>query len=222
MELPARPIGDHNGSMHRLVPVLLRGKHVSLEPLSLEHAPLLLTAAAPARSSFAFTLVPTDETGMRDYIASALAGAARGEMLPFVVRDSSGEVVGSTRFLSIEHWAWPGEPVAPVPDGPDIVEIGFTWYAERVQRTALNTEAKFLLCTHAFERWRVRCVTWKTDARNERSRNAITRIGARFDGVLRANRPGTDGTVRDTAFFSMLASEWPEARARLLSWLAAA
>jgi N-acetyltransferase len=207
--------------MQRPEAVVLRGKFVSLEPLSVDHAPLLHAAAAPSRDTYAFTLVPPDEAGMRAYIASALAGAERGEMLPFVVRDASGAVVGSTRFLSIEYWSWPGEPALPLPNGPDVVEIGFTWYAEQAQRTALNTEAKLLLCTHAFEHWRVRCVTWKTDARNERSRIAIMRLGARFDGVLRAHRPGADGTVRDTAFFSMIASEWPAARARLLSRLEA-
>jgi RimJ/RimL family protein N-acetyltransferase len=130
-------------------------------------------------------------------------------------------VVGTTRFMEIEHWRWPGPPAAPVPVGPDAVEIGCTWYAERVQRTALNTEAKLLLCGHAFERWRVRRVTWKTDERNARSRAAILRLGARFDGILRANRPGADahGHVRSTAFFSMLAGEWPEARAGLIQRL---
>jgi RimJ/RimL family protein N-acetyltransferase len=134
-----------------------------------------------------------------------------------VVRDArdargpGGDVVGSTRFTSIETWRWSGEPPPPVPGGPDVVEIGFTWYAERAQRTALNTEAKLLLCTQAFEVWGVRRVMWKTDARNERSRAAILRLG-----VLRAHRPAADGqTVRDTAFFSMLRDEWPEAKRRL-------
>ena len=123
--------------------------------------------------------------------------------------------------MCIEHWKWPGEPPAPLPalEAPDAVEIGFTWYAERVQRTALNTEAKLLLCTHAFERWEVRRVTWKTDERNARSRAAIARLGARFDGVLRANRADADNVVRSTACFSMLAGEWPEARSGLLRHL---
>ena len=123
--------------------------------------------------------------------------------------------------MCIEHWKWPGEPPAPLPalEAPDAVEIGFTWYAERVQRTALNTEAKLLLCTHAFDRWGVRRVTWKTDERNARSRAAIAGLGARFDGVLRANRAGADNVVRSTACFSMLAGEWPEARSGLLRHL---
>jgi RimJ/RimL family protein N-acetyltransferase len=198
-----------------LVPVTLAGPHVRLEPLAREHAPDLLAAADEGRATFRLTWVPADLHGMRAFIDQALAEQAAGVSLPFVVRDERGTVVGSTRFMSIERWTWPGPPPEPIPTGPDVVEIGSTWYAERVQRTALNTEAKLLLCTHAFETWRVRRVMWKTDSRNERSRNAILRLGARFDGVLRAQRPAADGVVRDTAFYSLLASEWPEARRAL-------
>jgi len=202
--------------MNILEPLSLTGRHVRLEPLRLEHAPALLAAADESRGSFGWTLVPTDLDGMRAYVATALAEQARGESMPFAVQDAAGAVVGSTRFMSIERWRWPGPPPEPAALGPDALEIGFTWYAARVQRTALNSEAKLLLCTQAFEGWRVRRVLWKTDARNERSRAAILRIGARFDGVLRAHRPGADGAVRDTAFFSMLGSEWPEAKLSLL------
>lgn len=188
----------------------LIGRHVRLEPLDASHAGALLAAANASRTTYAFTIVPADLASMEAYLATARDEEERGESLPFVVRDAEGTVVGSTRFMCIEHWAWPGEPPAPrpAPGAPDAVEIGATWYAERVQRTALNTEAKLLLCTHAFEHWRVRRVTWKTDERNARSRAAILRLGAKLDGVLRANRPGSDGVVRSTAFFSMLAEEW--------------
>lgn len=196
-------------------PVTIAGRHVRLEPLADLHAPALLAAADAGRATFALTFVAADLEGMRAYIRGTLDDQDRKTALPFVVKDANGVVVGTTRFMTIEWWKWPGAPPAPIPDGPDVVEIGGTWYAERVQRTALNTEAKLLLCTHAFETWRVRRVTWKTDARNERSRNAILRLGARFDGVLRAWQPAADGGVRDTAFYSMLASEWPEARAKL-------
>lgn len=195
------------------------GRFVALEPLEAGHAEALLAAADESRATYGLTFVPSDRASMDAYVATALAEQARGESIPFVVRDRAGVVSGSTRFMCIERWKWPAEPAAPVPDGPDAVEIGCTWYAERVQRTALNTEAKLLLCSHAFERWRVRRVTWKTDERNERSRNAILRLGARFDGVLRANRPGADGRVRSTAFFSMLAEEWPDARRALVQRL---
>jgi RimJ/RimL family protein N-acetyltransferase len=206
-------------SNHRLSPVHLEGRHASLAPLRPEHAPALLAAANASRRTFGFTIVPSTPAEMDAWIAQALADEAVGAALPFVVRDARGDVVGSTRFLSIEHWAFPGGAPEPVPNGPDVVEIGFTWYAERAQRTALNTQAKLLLCTHAFETWRVRRVMWKTDARNARSRAAIERLGARLDGVLRAHRPASDGGVRDSAFYSMLASEWPAARERLVARL---
>jgi RimJ/RimL family protein N-acetyltransferase len=202
-------------------PLTFVGRHVRLEPLELDHAPALLAAANAARATYAFTLVPRFLAGMEAYVMAALAEQERGESIPFVVKDATGAVVGSTRFMCVERWTWPEDlpPPPPVPDGPDAVEIGYTWYAERVQRTALNTEAKLLLCTHAFERWRVRRVTWKTDSRNERSRAAIARLGAKLDGVLRAHRAGADNQVRSTAFFSMLAEEWPDARQALIQRL---
>jgi len=201
-------------------PLSFSGRRVRLEPLAAEHAAPLLEAASTARGTFSFTLVPADLPGFDRYISTALGEQGRGESMPFVVRDGTGTIVGSTRYMMIEHWSWPGLPVEPVPSGPDALEIGFTWYAERVQRTALNTEAKLLLCTHAFDVWGARRVTWKTDARNARSRAGIERLGARFDGVLRANRAAADGLVRDTAFYSMLRSEWPDARAKLTARLA--
>ena len=198
--------------MKRLEPLTFAGVHVRLEPLGMDHAAALLEAANESRATYGLTLVPGDRASMAAYIAKALTEQEHGQSIPFVVRDAGGVVVGSTRFMCIEWWDWTAEPPAPVPSGPDAVEIGCTWYAERVQRTALNTEAKLLLCTHAFERWRVRRVTWKTDARNARSRAAIERLGAKLDGVLRANRAGFDHLVRSTAYFSMLADEWPESR----------
>lgn len=205
--------------MRRLDSPTFAGRHVRLEPLDLDHADALVVAANASRATYDFTLVPSSRTGMEAYIVTALSEQDHGQSIPFVVRDAAGMVVGTTRFMAIEWWQWPGEPPAPVPDGPDAVEIGFTWYAERVQRTALNTEAKLLLCSHAFERWRVRRVTWKTDERNARSRAAIQRLGAKLDGVLRANRAGADNVVRSTAFYSMLAEEWPEARRALVQRL---
>lgn len=201
--------------MTALVPLALIGVHVQLEPLSMDHAAALLRATDGLHMAPSLTHVPEDADAMRAYIATALEEERQGVSLPFVVRDATGVVVGSTRYSSIETWVWPGDPPPPVPAGPDVVEIGYTWYAARAQRTALNTEAKLLLCTHAFEVWRVRRVMWKTDARNVRSRAAIARLGARLDGVLRAHRVGADGAVRDTAFFSMLAAEWPEAKRAL-------
>jgi RimJ/RimL family protein N-acetyltransferase len=207
------PSTDYPEGMKPLEPVHLRGRFVSLEPLAVGHAAELSRAANEARGTYAFTLVPPDVGGMAAYVAHALGEWELGQALPFSVRDAAGALVGSTRFLSIERWT------SDLPH-PEAVEIGFTWYAERVQRTALNTEAKLLLCTHAFETWNVRRISWKTDARNKRSRAAILRLGAAFDGVLRAHRLAVDGTVRDTAFFSMLASEWPSHKEKLVRRLA--
>jgi N-acetyltransferase len=169
----------------RVEPVVLEGRHVRLEPLTPAHAPALVEAA--------------------------------GRALPFATRSrAAGRVIGSTRFGNIEFWVWPADSPHARPDGtPDVVEIGWTWLAAEAQRTAVNTEAKLLMLTHAFETWRVRAVKLNTDARNARSRAAIERIGARFDGVLRAHRPASDGGIRDTAAFSLLAEEWPAARAKL-------
>lgn len=203
----------------RLARLVLSGRHVRLEPLTALHLEGLVAAATGSRRTFGLTVVPDSAASMSAYVTTLLAEEERGESLPFVVRDATGEIVGATRFMSIEWWKWPGPPPEPVPNGPDVLEIGGTWYAEKAQRTAVNTEAKVLLCTHAFEALGVRRVMWKTDARNTRSREAILRLGAKFDGVLRAQRTGADGEVRDSAFYSMLRAEWPEAKAKLLARL---
>ena len=199
--------------MPRLDRLTLTGRHVQLEPLATEHVGPLLRAATESRSTFGLTLVPDSLPAMQKYVETLLAEEGRCESLPFAVREPRGDVVGATRFMTIEWWSWaPHAAPLPVPAGPDVLEIGGTWYAERAQRTGINTEAKLLLCTHAFETLRVRRVSWKTDARNTRSREAILRLGARFDGVIRAHRAGFDGVVRDAAFFSLLQGEWPDAK----------
>lgn len=145
-----------------------------------------------------------------------MADAERGLAVPFVTIDKRRDrVVGSTRFANVEWWKWSGPPAPPIPEGPDALEIGWTWLAASAQRTGLNTEAKLLMLDHAFGVWKVRRVTLKTDARNARSRAAMERIGATFEGILRAHMPAADGGVRDSAMFSFIAAEWPERRARL-------
>lgn len=206
--------------MSRLDRITLPGRHVRLVPLLLDHARALLGIADESRATYGYQNVPRDLAGVERFVREALDEEGRGVSLPFAVLDAAGAVIGTTRYLAIEWWTWPGPPPPPVPNGPDVLEIGWTWYAERVQRTAVNTEAKLLLCTHAFDALGVRRVTWKTDARNERSRAAILRLGAKFDGVLRAHKVAADGGVRDTAFYSMLRAEWPAARARLEERLA--
>ena len=205
----------------RVRPVVLEGRHVRLEPLAQGQARALLAAAGGPRDTYGFTTVPVDEPAMLRYIEAALRDQEAGRAVPFAtVAKATGRVVGSTRFGNIEFWAWPpGNALQRSPDLPDVAEIGWTWLAADAQRTSINTEAKLLMLTHAFEAWRVHRVSFMTDARNERSRRAILRVGARFDGVIRAQRPGSDGMIRDTAAFSILESEWPTVKRQLQSRL---
>jgi RimJ/RimL family protein N-acetyltransferase len=205
----------------RVRPVVLEGRHVRLEPLELGHTGALLAVAGGPRETYGFTTVPADEPAMLRYIETALRDQEAGRALPLATfARATGRVVGSTRFGNIEFWPWPpGNPNQRGEDRPDAVEIGWTWLGAAAQRTAVNTEAKLLMLTHAFEEWRVHRVSLMTDSRNERSRNAILRLGARFDGILRAQRPASDGGIRDTAAFSILESEWPMIRRQLQSRL---
>jgi RimJ/RimL family protein N-acetyltransferase len=200
-----------------VAPVVLEGRVVRLEPLTAAHAGGLLAAASGRRDTYGLTWVPGSLAEAAAYIDAALGEQTARRSLPFATVDRArGGVVGSTRFLNIEYWTWPpGNAHQRGAERPDAVEIGATWLAADAQRTPINTEAKLLMLEHAFDRWRVHRVSLMTDARNERSRNAIVRLGARFDGVLRAARPASDGNIRDTAAFSILESEWPAIRARL-------
>jgi len=192
----------------------LADSFVTLSPLSREHAEALWRTCSAVRETYSLTSVPASELAMRQYIDVALADQARGVALPFVTSDAhTNRVVGSTRFMNIERWTWPAVRGTDVrPQRVDAVEIGATWLAPEAQRTGINTHAKLLMLTHAFEVLEVLRVTLKTDARNVRSRRAIERLGARLDGVLRAHMPGFDGAVRDTAFYSIVRAEWPSVR----------
>jgi RimJ/RimL family protein N-acetyltransferase len=189
----------------------LEGDHVRLEPLALRHVPGLLQAAAQDPSLYRWVLVPQDEPAMRRHVEDALAARAKGMAVPFaVVRLADETVIGSTRFHQLDYWAR-REPH----DTPDTCEIGYTWLAREALRTSANTEMKRLMLTHAFEVWRVRSVCLHTDVRNQRSRNAIQRIGGTFEGVLRAHRLAVDQSPRDSARFSITAAEWPAVRQHL-------
>ncbi len=213
-----------------LEPFVLEGRRVRLEPLALEHVPLLAAAAAQDRSTYAFTWVPDGVQDTRRYVEAALEHQQTGRALAWAVRLlAENRIVGSTRFLDLEVFSspppWPpgvGRGGEPGPDHPPSVgEIGGTWFAASVQRTGVNSEVKFLQLAHAFEVWQVLRITFKTDARNHRSRRAIEGLGARFEGVRRAHSPATDGSVRDTAYFSVLREEWPTVRTALrrrLGW----
>ena len=197
----------------RLEPTTLSGTHVRLEPLQLEHAAELVQAGNRDRSTYGFTPVPADLPTMEQYISGLLADTERDTVLPFVQRRlPGGDLVGCTRYLNIQWY--------PNRTPPAEVEIGGTWLAGDAQRTPLNSEAKLLLLTHAFEVWEVFRVAICTDARNERSRAAIERLGATFEGILRSHRMNSGhltepGLPRDTAAYSIVAAEWPAIRTRL-------
>jgi len=205
----------------KLEPITLQGRYVLLEPLAMAHVPGLLAAAGGPRDTFGFTTVPSDESEMRRYVEGLLRAHGNATALPFATVDrATGQVVGATRFLNVEFWDWPaGSPYQRGADVPDVVEIGGTWLARSAQRSGINTEAKLLMLAHAFEVWRVHRVSLVTDARNTRSRNAILRLGASFDGILRAVRVASDFTIRDTAAYSIRDGEWPELKARLVARL---
>jgi RimJ/RimL family protein N-acetyltransferase len=195
---------------------ILEGRLVRLEPLDHRHAADLAAAAEEDRGSYRFTWVPV-AAEVDDYIEAQLSRAAAGALKPYAqVAKDSGRAVGATAYWDPRLW----------PDGAGLcaVEVGFTWLAASAQGTGLNTEAKLLLFANAFEQWRVARVDLKTDARNSRSRSALEKVGGRFEGVLRSwSRswaPGEDGLLRDSAMFSVLASEWPACRARLEARLA--
>ncbi|MER7574412.1 GNAT family protein [Streptomyces sp. NPDC126514] len=196
---------------YKLAGPVLEGALVRLEPLERRHAPGLASAAEENRDSYAFTWVPTaDETDA--YIDAQLARAATGMLAPYAqISRATGRVVGTTSYWEPRSWR--------SPDHLDAVEVGFTWLAASAQGTGVNTEAKLLLFRHAFEEWQVSRVDLKTDARNSRSRAAIERTGARFEGILRnwsrSWAPGEEGRLRDSAIYSITADEWPERRAHL-------
>ncbi|MCU1677316.1 MAG: family N-acetyltransferase [Frankiales bacterium] len=199
--------------------IVLAGNVVRLEPLEAAQVGALVDAASEDRATYALTHAPGDAAGMTSYVDNALRERADGVSVPFVVRlVDTGRVVGTTRFLNLEYWPLPGGPDPR--DMPSTAEIGATWLAASAQRTAVNTEAKFLLLTHAFEVWEVCRVSLQTDARNERSCAAIQRIGGQFEGVRRRHKLASDNTIRDSAFYSITDDEWPAVKVALTSRLA--
>jgi N-acetyltransferase len=183
-------------------PVTLRGRHATLEPLAPVHESAVRQAAGDGELwRLWYTSVPApDSTGA--WLATALAMRDNLGAMPFVVRDASGEIVGSTRYFNVDA-------------ANRRLEIGHTWYARRAQRTAINTECKLLLLAHAFETLGCIAVEFRTHWFNHASRAAIARLGARQDGVLRNHQLMPDGSRRDTVVFSILDSEWPAVKRHL-------
>jgi len=198
-------------SKEPLTQIELTGKYVQLVPLAMVHAQELVDVANESRKTFGLTGVPSDLDSAEKYIQRAIDLYQDRTALPFAILERrTNKIVGTTRFLNVEFWDYPVRHELHRPSHlPHAVEIGATWLGESHQRTGINTDAKLCLLKHAFEEWRVLRVSLKTDARNARSRANIERLGARFDGVVRANMPSFDGGVRDTAFYSILISEWP-------------
>jgi RimJ/RimL family protein N-acetyltransferase len=184
-------------------PVTLSGKHVTLQPLGAEHAPALGEAASDGKLwQLWYTSVPSPEE-TNAYVNKALAARERDGVLAFVVRDNnSDQIIGSTRYCNVD-------------DINRRLEIGNTWYAKRAQRTAINTECKFLLLRHAFEQLDAIAVEFRTHWHNHRSREAILRLGAKQDGVLRHHNRSADGAYRDTVVFSIIHPEWPTVKQSL-------
>jgi N-acetyltransferase len=191
--------------MLNVTPVTLTDGRICLEPMSLDHVDALKAAAADGELwNLRVTSVP-DPEDTRGYVERALAMRDQGSRLPFVVVDleNEGRIIGSTSYHDI------------VP-AIDRLEIGWTWYARSTQRSHVNTCAKLLLMVHAFETLGAQLVGWRTDNYNFASQQAIERLGARKDGVLRHHALRRDGTVRDTVMYSLAAGEWPEVKAHLL------
>jgi RimJ/RimL family protein N-acetyltransferase len=201
-------------------PITLTGRLVRLEPMREEHLGELLQAATEDRSSFGYTYVPRDAAAVRRYLDVALEDLHTHVALAFTQIDlRDGRAVGSTRFRELEYWnagVWPPRHGRTNPSGiPDAVEIGSTWLAPRAQRTGINLEAKLLMLTHAFETWQVHRVSLKADTRNARSHRAIMELGATFEGTRRAHFPASEGGVRDSNLYSLLAPEWQAVKTRL-------
>ncbi|MFJ9690988.1 GNAT family N-acetyltransferase [Kitasatospora sp. NPDC101183] len=191
---------------------LLEGGFVRLEPLEERHADGLARAAGEDRDSYGFTWVPSSEESAHAYVRAQHARRDAGLLAPYAqVERASGRVIGATAYWEPRRRPGDGSLFA--------IEVGFTWLAASAQGTGLNAEAKYLLFRHAFEDWGVERVDLKTDARNARSRAAIARAGAVFEGVLRRSAqswaPGEEGRLRDAAVFSIIREEWPARRAEL-------
>lgn len=194
----------------------LTGEFIRLEPLQESHIDALVAAANGDADLYRWTFVPLTRDAAVAYVREALAQRTAGTGAPLVtIRQSDNRVIGSTRFFELETWKWPAGHPRVGRKAPDVCEIGATWLARDTIRTRANSEAKLLMLTHAFENWGVLRVCFLTDARNERSRNAILRIGAKFEGIIRAQRLASDNIVRDSARYSIVAAEWPEVKERL-------
>lgn len=185
-----------------LEPTVLEGPHARLEPLSRDHKDGLVDAVKDGELwKLWYTFIPRAED-MGQEIDRRLGLQGAGLMLPFTVKDAGGRIAGMTTYMNVDA-------------ANKRVEIGSTWYAQRVQRTPLNTQCKLLLLTHAFEKLNCIAVEFRTHFFNQQSRRGIERLGAKLDGILRSHQVAPNGTLRDTVVYSIIASEWPTVKAHL-------
>ena len=185
-----------------LSPITLEGPHARLEPLSRDHEDGLVDAVKDGELwKLWYTFIPRAED-MGQEIDRRLGLQTAGSMLPFTVKDAGGKIAGMTTYMNVDA-------------ANKRVEIGSTWYAQRVQRTPLNTQCKLLLLTHAFETLNCIAVEFRTHFFNHQSRRGIERLGAKLDGILRSHQVAPNGTLRDTVVYSIIASEWPTVKAHL-------
>jgi N-acetyltransferase len=203
------------GTVETESPVLI-GRHIRLEPLSVRHIDGLVAASAADPTLYQWTPVPQDKIEAARYVETALSWRDAGTAIPLaIIRASDNVVIGSTRFWNLERWAWPPGHPRHGRSFPDACEIGYTWLTRSAIRTPVNTEAKLLMTQHAFELWNVFRVCFHTDARNQRSRAALERLGGKFEGILRSHRMAADYIPRDSARFSIIEAEWPQVKQRL-------
>ena len=185
-----------------LSPITLEGPNARLEPLSRDHKDGLVDAVKDGELwKLWYTFIPRAED-MGQEIDRRLGLQTAGSMLPFTVKDAGGKIAGMTTYMNVDA-------------ANKRVEIGSTWYAQRVQRTPLNTQCKLLLLTHAFETLNCIAVEFRTHFFNHQSRRGIERLGAKLDGILRSHQVAPNGTLRDTVVYSIIASEWPTVKAHL-------
>ena len=202
---------------------MLSGTHIRLEPLDGRHVNGLVVAAAADPSLYQWSPVPQGKVEASSYVNTALAWRKAGSAVPFaIVRADDDVVIGSTRFWNLERWSWPEGHPRQGDHVLDACEIGYTWLTRSAIRTSANTESKLLMLTHAFETWQMLRVCFHTDARNQRSRTALERIGGRFDGILRAHRMAADYIARDSVRYSIVAAEWPAVKELLSQFLSQA
>lgn len=203
-----------------LEPFTLQGQWIRLEPLEQKHVDGLVLASAEDPDLYRWSPVPQGQAEALVYVQTALNWQSAGTAVPFaIIRVADGRVIGSTRFWNLEYWGWPSNHPAHARGVPDACEIGYTWFTKSAIRSVANTEAKTLMLRHAFEVWQVLRVSFHTDARNQRSRAALARIGGHCEGILRAHRMAADFIPRDSVRYSIIAREWPAVKKLLLELL---